>query len=287
VTRTGTIKTATPFITTLPYVYEAFEQVHRLDHGERWLDVMRSIAEHAYCDYGDLETSPGASSCSYAPGPADPSRVVNASAYRAFLLSKAACDLNDSRYRAIAERNLNFVLGSQNEDGSWYYSLDGQRDFVDHFHTCFVLKALAKIQRLTGSQACTAALRRGVHYYLANLIDDDGLPKPFSRAPRLTVYKRELYDCAECINLCLLLRDRFPALDETLSTVVSDLLRRWRKRDGSFRSRELLIGWDNVPMHRWAQSQLFRSLCFLLSASNTISSASRDPNGFRARTPHG
>jgi len=28
-----------------------------------------------------------------------------------------------------------------------------------------------------------------------------------------------------------------------------------------------LVGWDNVPMHRWAQSQLFRSFCFLLRES--------------------
>jgi hypothetical protein len=26
----------------------------------------------------------------------------------------------------------------------------------------------------------------------------------------------------------------------------------------------LLLGWDNTPMHRWAASQLFRSLCLLL-----------------------
>ena len=31
-----------------------------------------------------------------------------------------------------------------------------------------------------------------------------------------------------------------------------------------FRSRKLLLGWDNTPMHRWAQAQMFRSLCFLL-----------------------
>ena len=48
---------------------------------------------------------------------------------------------------------MNFVIASQNEDGSWYYSMDGQRDFVDHFHTCFVMKALAKIEQLTGSPA--------------------------------------------------------------------------------------------------------------------------------------
>jgi hypothetical protein len=54
-------------------------------------------------------------------------------------------------------------------------------------------------------------------------------------------------------------------MDAALNTVVIDLLNRWRKSDGSFRARELLFGWDNVPMHRWAQSQIFRSLSFLLS----------------------
>ena len=43
----------------------------------------------------------------------------------------------------------------------------------------------------------------------------------------------------------------------------------WQKADGSFRARELLLGWDNVPMHRWAQSQIFRSLCFLLSSKTS------------------
>ncbi len=136
------------------------------------------------------------------------------------------------------------------------------RDFVDHFHTCFVLKALAKIHTLTGDAATLEALTRGVDYYLFNLFAADGLPKPFSRAPRLTVYKRELYDCAECINLCLLLQDRFPQLQSTLETVVGGILRDWIKPDGSFRSRQLKLGWDNVPMHRWAQSQMFRSLAF-------------------------
>ena len=124
------------------------------------------------------------------------------------------------------------------------------------------MKALAKIHTLTGDEACREALSRGVKYYLANLFDDDGLPKPFARAPRLTVYKRELYDCAEAINLCLLLRDRFPECEAPLDAVVAGILKAWVKRDGSFRSRQLFFGWDNVPMHRWAQSQMFRSLAF-------------------------
>src|SRR2546429_4237199 len=135
---------------------------------------------------------------------------------------------------------------------------------MDHLHTCFVVKALVKIRALTGYEGCDEALTRGVEYYLENLFDEDGLPKPFSKAPRLTVYKRELYDCAECINLCLLLRDRFPELERTLETVVKGILKDWIKPDGSFRSRRLHMGWDNVPLHRWGQSQMFRSLAFYL-----------------------
>jgi hypothetical protein len=264
VTLKGTVKEGTPFITTLPYVYEAFEQLYRLERDDRWLAAMHSVAEHGYRDYADSPTSANAASCSYSPGPPDGAYVINASAYRAFLLTKAACDLGHPDYRAAAERNLNFVLDSQNADGSWYYAVDGTRDFVDHFHTCFVLKALAKVHSLTRSDRCAAAIDRGIAYYLADLIDADGLPRPFSRAPRMTVYKRELYDFAECVNLGLLLRDRHPELNRVVSTVVSDVLRRWCKADGSFRSRELHVGWDNVPMHRWAQSQMFRSLSFLL-----------------------
>ena len=261
-TRTGTMWAQTPLITTVPYVYEAFLQVYSIDRNPRWREIMRSIAEHAVRDYHDHPTSPTASSCSYNPDRKDQGGVINASAYRSFLLTRAAVDFDEPSYKEIARRNLNFVLESQNPDGSWYYSVDGERDFVDHFHTCFVLKALSKIEALTGNRDCTAAIERGVTYYLGNLVDQQGLPKPFSRRPRLTVYHRELYDYAECINLAVLLQGRFPELDGILTRLLSSP--DWQKSDGSFRSRKLLLGWDNVPMHRWAQSQYFRSLCFLL-----------------------
>jgi len=277
VTRNGVIRAQTPLITTTPYVYEAFLQVSEIlssDFGPLTSDlrslnlradytqILESIARHAAADIKDFRTSEKSSSCSYTPF--DAGGVINAAAYRAFLLTSASQVFCNEDYWKIAERNLNFVLENQNPDGSWFYAVDGVRDFIDHYHTCFVMKALAKIHALTGHPASFEALSKGVNYYLENLFSEDGLPKPFSKAPRLTVYKRELYDCAECINLCLLLRDRFPALDKTLEKVVTHILEAWVKRDGSFRSRKLHLGWDNVPMHRWGQSQMFRALAFYL-----------------------
>jgi hypothetical protein len=267
-TRTGTIRSGTPLITTVPYVYEAFSQVYGIDHDQRWLPIMQSIARHAFGSYRDLDTAPDASSCGYTPWADDPCGVINASAYRAFLLAKSGSELSEPQYLAVARRNVRFVISAQQTDGSWFYSIDGKRDFVDHFHTCFVLKALVKIEQLTGWSDCRSAIERGVTYYLRNLVDANGLPVPFSKAPRMTVYRRELYDLAECINLSVLLQGRFPQLDQTLSAVLTELLKRWRKTDGSFRARELLLGWDDVPMHRWAQAQLFRSICFFLSRNS-------------------
>jgi hypothetical protein len=261
-TRRGTMWQGTPLITTVPYVYEAFREIYQIDREQKWREIMHSIARHAVEDYHDFDISPSTSTCCYKPGPENSSGVVNASAYRAFLLTVASIDFSEESYRKIADRNLNFVLQAQNSDGSWPYSTDEDRLFVDHFHTCFVLKALAKIEAMTKNPECTKAIERGVDYYVKNLFDKEGLPKPFSRRPRMTVYRRELYDYAECINVAVLLAGRFPALDEVLSRVIN--LDGWQKSDGSFRSRQLLLGWDNSPMHRWAQSQMFRSLCFLL-----------------------
>jgi hypothetical protein len=307
VTRNGVIKEQTPLITTTPYCYEAFLQVTELvegttspeDRGQMTEDskqntferstlketddykqILQSIARHAANDIKDFRTSETASSCSYTPY--GEHFVINASAYRAFLFTSASKVFSKDEYWRIAERNLNFVLESQNRDGSWFYAVDGVRDFVDHFHTCFVMKALAKIRALTGHKGCDEALTRGVEYYLKNLFAEDGLPKPFSKAPRLTVYKRELYDCAECINLCLLLRGRFPQLETTLETVVAGVLKDWIKPDGSFRSRRLHFGWDNVPMHRWGQAQMFRSLAFYVREASKHRYQKSDVSGQKA-----
>jgi hypothetical protein len=274
VTRNGVIREQTPLITTTPYVYEAFLQIFKLDPREEWKLILESIARHAFDDIKDFETSERASSCSYTPY--DKGGVINAAAYRAFLLTSASLLFSNDNYWKTAERNLNFVLENQSPDGSWFYAVDGVRNFVDHYHTCFVMKALAKIHSLTEHENTLQALAKGIDYYLNNLFAEDGLPKPFSKAPRLTVYKRELYDCAECINLCLLLRDRFPKLQGTLQTVVDAIVKDWIKPDGSFRSRKLHLGWDNVPMHRWGQAQMFRALTWYLRETRLISSDESD-----------
>lgn len=260
-TRLGNVPKGTPLITTTPYAFEAFKEIYSIDRDDKWLPILRSIAEHVFYDYKDHPTGDNAAACSYSPGGHE--AVINASAYRAWVLTSASKLFSEEKYWQTAERNINFVLDNQQDDGSWPYSAEGLRDFVDHYHTCFVLKALVKINMLKNVDRISDSISRGLEYYLKALFDEDGLPNPYSLAPRLTVYKKELYDYAECLNLATLTRKTYPLMARKLEVVLEDLFSRWTKRDGSFRSRKLLLGWDNVPMHRWAQSQTFRALCYL------------------------
>ena len=98
-------------------MYEAFLQLFKVDPRHEWKQILESIAQHACGDIQDFKVSETASSCSYTPY--DKGGVINAAAYRAFLLTSASRVFSNDGWWKIAERNLNFVLENQNPDGSW------------------------------------------------------------------------------------------------------------------------------------------------------------------------
>ena len=254
----GTFKAGTPFITTTAYVYEAFEQGYELTSDDRYLDMMQSIARFAHEDLGDQEVAPGVRASSY--GPSDRRRVVNASAYRALLLTRAGLRFKRDDWLEAARGNVAFVLRSQQLDGSWLYAMEDRDRFVDNFHTCFVLKSLVKVWRATGDGAILEAAQKGYAFYKRNLLDDEGLPVPFAQAQRLNLVRRELYDLAEGINLALLMRGRDSDADTIAGRLLGELLDNWTLPDGHFVSRVTWFGRNTVPYHRWAQAQAFHAL---------------------------
>jgi hypothetical protein len=258
-TRYGVFEAGWPLITTIPYCYEAFEDGHAATGEPRYLELMEGTARLAAERFPVTPVGEdGAEAASYTPF--DTRQVVNANAYRAYLLTTAGLRFERDDWVEAGRRNMAFVVESQRPDGSWPYSIDGSDDFVDNFHTCFNLKNLLKIWTLTGAEDVREAIVAGYGYYLANLIDEMGLPLPFAKQPRLTLHKRDLYDYAEGINLAQLARELVPEANDVLRSLVLDLTGTWQLSDGHFVTRKLLVGRNAVPYHRWAQSPAFRSL---------------------------
>jgi hypothetical protein len=257
-TRYGVYRAGWPLITSTPYGYEAFEAGYAAVGDWAYAEMMEGVARFAAERIPVSPIGPGSEAAAYTPF--DRRQVVNASAYRGFLLTDSGRRFEREDWVHAGGRNVAFVLHSQRNDGSWPYSTDGPDDFVDNFHTCFVLKNLAKVWVLTRDEELREAIGAGYEFYLEHLIDENGLPIPFARRPRLTLHRRDLYDYAEGINLAHLLEGEIPAARGVLEGLVRDLIERWILPDGHFVTREFVVGQNTIPYHRWAQSQTFHAL---------------------------
>lgn len=266
---TGLKRKFTPHITATPYCFEAFIRLFDLTGEARYLDIARSIATFVFRDLRDTPTGEGAAASSYFPD--DATKVVNASAYRAWVLFEAAARCGIEEYRDKAWKNLRFILQSQQPDGSWLYAVDdpAQR-FIDHFHTCFVLKNLWKLNRHLGSEDVTRAIRHGYQYYRRALYDDQGSPRQYAMRPRLQIVRLEMYDLAEAITLGAHLRDDIPEAFSLAQTLAGRLGDRYQLEDGHFVTRIYLGGIRHtLPYVRWPQAQLFLAITNLLQAAST------------------
>ena len=254
----GTWEQGRPLITQTPYAYDALLAADDLRSWDERSAILISIGSFAFERIPSRSTSPRASAASYTPH--DSRKVVNANAYRAYLLLDAGRRFGRPEWVAEAERNLAFVLESQRDDGSWLYAMDGLDRFVDNFHTCFVLKNLTRIWVATGRADVLAAVRNGYAFYKRALLDEHLLPRPFAVTPRVSFVRRDLYDVAEGIGLALLLRDVDDDAPRIAGRLVDALVHDLQLDDGHFVTRATRFGRNTVPYHRWAQAQAFNAL---------------------------
>jgi len=253
----------TPYITCTPYCYEAYLGLLDATGDKRYLDLAAGIAEFIHGDLKNLPTGPDAAAGSYSPY--DERQVVNATAYRAYILAEAGKRFGREEYLRDSRLNLNFVLESQAADGSWLYAMNEKKSFIDNFHTCFNLKNLFKLNRVSPDARVEESIRRGYDYYQRVLIDGEGNPKSFAVEPRLQIARLEMYNFAEGITLGALLGDMIPEARQLAMDLAGKLIREHQLADGHFVTRVFRGGLRHTfPFLRWPQAQLFYALTNLL-----------------------
>jgi hypothetical protein len=265
----GLVPRETPHITATPYCYEAFTRLYDLTGDAKNLEIAESVSRFVFEDLKDTPTGKDAAASSYTPH--DHSQVVNASAYRAWLLCDAADRFAREDYRQKAMKNIRFILDTQRADGAWLYALGSpQEAFIDHFHTCFVIKNLYKLNRGLRSKEVREAVERGYRWYRRNLFDEHSNPRSFAIAPRLQIVRLEMYNVAEAVSLGVLLRSEIPESFSLAQEMARRFLRGEQVRKGHWVTRVYLGGIRHkVPFVRWPQAQLFLALSSLLLAAES------------------
>ncbi|NIZ01277.1 hypothetical protein [Thalassospira lucentensis] len=99
--------------------------------------------------------------------------IHNASLWAAFVLLSVRPG-NDKATHAVLR-----VVAAQNADGSWAYGIRHHHQFVDGFHTGYVLDLLDRL-RLGGMMGLDEAIDRGFAFYRSACFDTNGLPRNFA-----------------------------------------------------------------------------------------------------------
>lgn len=196
-----------PFVTHTPYVMEALlalaEQPELHDEAMSMFHGTLTFLESLKIMHRGMDDL----ALSYAPVD-EPRMVVNANAYTAFAYGLHAVHgreeiRENARERAV--QLMQWVIRQQQNDGSWWYYADEESgNFIDCFHSCFVVKNLCKVYKLVPETAVilNPVIERGWAFIRSMFYDDEHrLCRRFSRHAQHDPFRWDLYDQAEYLGL--------------------------------------------------------------------------------------
>lgn len=205
--KNGVYGANTPYVTNTPYVMEALLNLAALPNYRREAMV---LFDETWCFLESLKVmyeSENELALSYSPID-EPRIVVNANSYASFAYALHALYGKDE-LRVVAkskcERIVRWLVQQQAADGSWLYYADNESgNFIDCFHSCFVLKNLLKINKLIPafSDFILPVANIGWSFIGRELYDADaGLCRRFAIRAQRDPFRWDLYDQAEYLGL--------------------------------------------------------------------------------------
>ena len=263
---------ATGFITNA--LYKSFKYAGNKNSGELLLNAA-GFVKHLHKTYS------GEGFC-WSYSPFDKQAVFNASMKAARLLTQAYIVSQDESYIDEARRAVSYVIKHQNDDGSWYYSEGDKRNWVDNFHTGYVLDCLYEYVHAVDDAEATKCMILGYEYYKDNffvsgkgsslLSSLTNLSFPQKRESRIEqgvsiipkYYSNRIYpiDSTSSAQTILTLT-RFGDM-EIAGKVAEYMLGNMYDNQGHFHYRKGKFFTNRIHYMRWSTAWMFLALSYLL-----------------------
>jgi hypothetical protein len=199
------------------------------------LDIARGCCKFILRNLNSYRPSPRELCFSYTP--LDRRFVHNASLMGAWLLAAVYARTGEPELAESAFAATRFTAARQRSDGSWPYGTSPHDQWVDNFHTGFVLVALREIGRLLNTNEFDEPSESGYHFWKERMFLPSSAPKYY---PDRT-YPIDVH----CVAQAILTFVRFSACDsEALRK--ADRLALW-----AIKNLQDKKGFFHYQIHRW------------------------------------
>jgi len=188
--------------------------------------------------------------------PAEPGLVHNANLLACSVVARAAAlrgDAIDDRVTAAVRTSLD----AQRDDGSWPYAAGSAGNWVDNFHTGYVLEALGLFDQL--EDRVRPALERGFDYWERELFADDGTP----RYSPSSLYPIDAHNYAQAVETWVSAGGWRPDALERADDCACLLVTRMLNPGGYVDFQQGRLIRNRVPFVRWTTAPTFRALAGL------------------------
>lgn len=254
----------TPTIVNTAFIGLSFLKMHELgnsigvQHGlEGHLNPGLRIARSA-CDFilSDLHILEEKDGICFSYTTLDRRYVHNANVLGANLLAGVGSVTGESRLSDAAILAARYTVGRQMSSGGWLYGEDHQEQWVDNFHTGYVLVSLKNISRLLSMTDFDDSIQRGYHFWKKNFLCSDGSVSYYSDRK----YPVDIHAVSQTILTLLEFADQDPQALELARRTAQWVITNMQDQQGYFYYQLRPAYVNKIPYMRWSNAWMYRTL---------------------------
>ncbi len=250
----------TPMIVPTAFAARAFIEAHEVFADHRYLQIARGVCDFIVKDLARTVSSDDEICFSYSP--TDSTQIFNASLLAAETLATVGRLTGEAELCDLAMKAARFVVRRQNADGSWAYGTDAGQEWVDNFHTAYVLLSLARISHSVGREdgEIESSLKRGFSFWRKGFFLADGWPKYYHDS----LYPADAHAAATAIVTLLELQRLDAGARDLAATIAAWTIHNLRDSRGFFYYQRRRFRTVRTPFMRWTQAWMLYALARLL-----------------------
>jgi hypothetical protein len=250
----------TPMIVPTAFATRALIEAHETFADTDYLQRARSSCDFILNDLKRSDESEAEVCFSYSP--LDSTRIFNASLLAGETLASVGALTGETEFCSVALRAARYVVRKQREDGSWTYGTEPGQEWVDNFHTAYVLLSLSTIiRRLPGDgPVLEPALERGYEFWRERFFLADGWPKYYHDS----LYPADAHAAATAIIMLLELQELNRGALPLAEKIVAWTIRNLRDDRGFFYYQRRRFHTVQTSYMRWTQGWMLYALARLL-----------------------